>query len=153
MNARELKTIRDAADRFMEGSSILTSKLDPNHVVIRLPLYNCDNEPFDIYVEKNSGSKKFHIIYYLARPKDSSALLTFVTEDIKEVIENYGLLVSNGMISERDTNIPLHKRIGLVAQTVIGIDGMRRLARAALKRRTNVEGKTTESLGNSANNS
>lgn len=152
MNPKEVKTIREAADRFMKHTTVWRVEGVPNSVRVELPFPGIDQKPLYFFVIKRKDTRRFSLILH------TESIGIFSTQDtlarLQAILITYGLLLSeDAVIMEENIKIPLHQRIANVAQAIIGIDGIRRLWKTELNRRTNAESQIAGQESHSTNGS
>lgn len=137
MNNKEVKTIREAALEFMKKATVTLVADVSNTVRIELPVLGNDKKPLYMFVIKRKDSRRFSII---AHTESVGILPGNETLNILQaMLDSYGLLLSpEAVIMEENVKIPLHQRIGTMAQALIGVDGVRRLWKSESLRRPNV---------------
>lgn len=135
MNPKEIKTIREAADRFMKHTTVWRVEGVSNSVRVELPFSGVDQKPLYFFIIKRKETRRFSLILHvesigISSVKDTLAIL-------QGILTTYGLLLStDAVIMEENIKIPLHQRIANVAQAIIGIDGIRRMWKIEFNRRT-----------------
>lgn len=149
MNSKELKTIREAASYFMRGTLVQPIEGVSNSARIELPLLSIDKKPLYFFIIKRKDTRRFSLILHV----ESIGILPVADtlSRLQSILTTYSLLLSqDAIIMEENIKIPLHQRIANVAQAVIAVDGIRRLWKTELIRRTHAESQVARQDGHSA---
>lgn len=153
MNPKEIKTVKEAAERFMKDISVEVVPTVSNSVLVQLPLLGLDGLKLHFFIIKRKETRRFSLIFHTT--SFNILPITETLEVLQDLLHTYGLLLSqDGIIMEENIKIPLHKRIAVLSQALIGIDSLRRLLQVGNIRRTqDAESKEVGSQGRSANGS
>jgi len=151
LNAREKRTIKQEAERFMKGI-VIKDAAEPSAVILELPMLDAKKNPIRFFIGKRPKAKKFSLLV----PIESVGLLAVnsTLAKIQPVLKTYGLILSQtAVILEENHTLPLHKRIGNITQAIIGIDGLVRLWNSEFRRNPDAfESKDSKSVSDRPNN-
>lgn len=138
MNNKELKVIREAAKMFIPKCIVTLVDIIPNSVKIELPILDATGTPMYMFIIKRQGSRRFSLII----PIDSIGIIPVdnTLALLQALLRTYNLQLANKVIMEENYKTSLHKRIGAMAQALIGIDGVKRMWEAVYNGRLNVTG-------------
>jgi len=130
MNKHEIRTVKQEAERFAKGITLIEEK---DALKLELPYSSYEGVPLYFYILKRKGDKKFT----LAIPVESTGVVKFETTlaILQPVLRTYGLIITQDAIIIEETSIPLNQRLKNMAQAMIGIDSMRRFCKADSERR------------------
>ena len=133
MTKKEIRTVKQEAERFMKG--IIFFEAEPDGLRLNLPFKDKRDVNIYFYVAKRKGSKKFSLLM----PVESTGLLAAnsTLALLQPVLATYGLLLSQTAVIMEESFLSLHIRIRNMAQALIAIDGICRLWQAENDRRTN----------------
>lgn len=133
MTKKEIRTVKQEAERFMKG--IIFFEAEPDGLRLNLPFKDKRDVNIYFYVAKRKGSKKFSLLM----PVESTGLLAVnsTLALLQPVLTTYGLLLSQTAVIMEESSLSLHIRIQNMAQALIAIDGICRLWQAENDRRTN----------------
>ena len=136
MNKREMRVILQEAARAMPGSTVHEVEGVSNSVRVKTPFVGLDGEFLYFYVFKRAQNNRFSMML----PTESIGILPVITTMaiLQKILRTYGLLLSQeAAIIEENVALPLHKRMAIISQALVGIDGIRRLWKVEFDRRTN----------------
>lgn len=147
MNKHEISTIRQEAQRFTKGITVVEFDLDS--VKLELPYINADKEPLYFFVTKRKGMKKFSLLVPVASVGLYASNNTLSL--LQPFLKTYGLLLSQDATIMEESTLPLNQRFRNLAQAIIGIDGIRRLWKVENDRRNiAIKSQDIESVSNPA---
>src|SRR5208337_1047416 len=156
VNKRELKTVRDAANRFMPGLKVVEVPESPNTVRIDIPLL----KPSRMYSKMYFfiGRRKKDGRFRLLIPVESTGLLAVdnTLSRLQPLLKEYGLMLTqDAVIMEENISVPLDERIGNMTRAILVIDGIRNLWQIEYDRKEDshgTESEETKPVSNNTNN-
>jgi hypothetical protein len=152
VNKRELKTIREAAARFMPSLKVEEVTEFSNSVRMDIPSPKSSKMYSRTYFF--IGRRKKDGRFKLLVPVESIGLLAVnnTLARLQPLLCEYGLMLTqDAVIMEENISIPLEERIGNMTRAIIAIDGIRKLWQLEYDRSYNVKSEETKPISNSPN--